>query len=536
MIKKLASRLLGESVVSSAPIVRGVALSYADLFVSIAVSIALTPVILHHLGQSAYGLWAVFGSVVGYFGLFGFGMNSATVKYTAEYHAKSDLQALSRLVSTMVLGIAGIGLAIIVISFGLLPWIPRIFHLPASLVATGQIAFVLMASNVALGLVAGTFNNVIYGFQRVDVIRTFGIVQSVVNLCLTLLFLRWGFGLVGVVLASSAALFMLLFLSLVFLYKSKYRIAIRPSCANLQTLKEIAPYSFRSFILGLTATVLYRTDNIVIGIFLTVAAVAPYSIAYKLSYLGAMVMFRISTTLFPTFTRLYTLGSMDGLRSLYLKTARLSMTIVVPFALILVLAGRGIIDLWVGDTNFVGQSVLVVLVLMNFIHASSGPAAQLLQAVGKNKEFTYSATVNAVLNLGLSIFLCLRMGVIGVALGTLIAHLLTDTWVVTWLACRYISLPLKTYFFKSILPPLLAGVPAVLITSFLFARFLGRGLASVSLETLSIVGIYLVTALIFERVPLWRIEAVPAGMSVLAGDEPAGRRMATGESDVSSRP
>lgn len=39
MIRKLASRLLGENAVRSAPIVRGVALSYGNLFVAIVIDI-----------------------------------------------------------------------------------------------------------------------------------------------------------------------------------------------------------------------------------------------------------------------------------------------------------------------------------------------------------------------------------------------------------------------------------------------------------------------------------------------------------------
>ena len=308
-------------------------------FVSISATLLLTPVILRYIGQSAYGLWATFGSVIGYFGLFDFGMNYATVKYTAEFRARADTQALTRLISTMVVGIACVGLAIITVSFGVLPLIPKMFHLDASLVSTAQIAFAIMASNVALGLVGVTFNNVIYGFQRVDVIKSFGIIQSVINFGLTLLLLRRGFGLIGVVLASGVAVFTVLSLSLIFLYRSNYGFTVRPRFAEMRTLKAIAPYSLRSFILGLTAQVIYRTDNIVIGVFLTIAAVAPYSIAYKLCFLGAMVMFKVSDTLFPTFTRLYTLGDIDGLRSLYLRTLRLAMCIIVPFALILVFAG-----------------------------------------------------------------------------------------------------------------------------------------------------------------------------------------------------
>jgi O-antigen/teichoic acid export membrane protein len=475
-IRKLASRLLGEDVVSSAPIVRGVALSYAYLLVSLIATILLTPVILRYIGQSAFGLWATFGSVVGYFGLLDFGMNSASVKYTAEYLAKSDKRALSGLVSTILFGVGIIGAIIIVISFGLMASIPRLFHLPSTLMSTGQAAFVIMGSNVALGLAASALNGVIYGFQRIDVIKTFGIIQTSVNACLTLLFLRWGFGLIGVVLATTAAVLTLLLLALSFMRKNRRGIAMHWQHVRISTLREIAPYSFRSFILGLTAQVLYRTDNIVIGIFLAVAAVTPYSIAYKLCFLGVIVMYKIGDTLFPTFTRLYTSRDMDGLRSLYVRTARIAMTIMVPFAFTLVLAGRQLINLWVGDKNFVGMSVLLVLVAMDFIHATAGPAGQVLQAIGKNKEFTYSAIADAALNLTLSIILCQHIGLLGVALGTLIAHVCTDTWVVIWLACKYIALPVRTYLTQGILLPVLSALPAAAIVWGLFRNPSGHGL------------------------------------------------------------
>ena len=68
-------------------IIRGVQANYLYLFISSMLALVLTPILVRYLGQAAYGLWAAFGSVIGYFGLLNFGMGTATTKYTAEYIA-----------------------------------------------------------------------------------------------------------------------------------------------------------------------------------------------------------------------------------------------------------------------------------------------------------------------------------------------------------------------------------------------------------------------------------------------------------------
>jgi O-antigen/teichoic acid export membrane protein len=110
------------------------------------------------------------------------------------------------------------------------------------------------------------------------------------------------------------------------------------------------------------------------------------------------------------------------------------------------------------------MNVLLVLVFMDFLHAFGTPAGLLLQAVGKNKAFMFSEMLNAGLNLLLSIILVRRIGLVGVALGTLIASACTSSWIVPLLACKHTRLPVKRYLLSGILPPLLAGIPAGVIT------------------------------------------------------------------------
>jgi O-antigen/teichoic acid export membrane protein len=453
-------------------IIRGIYLNYLYLFVGLILSFLLTPIILRYLGQTAYGLWVVFGSVVGYFGLLDFGINTATIKYTAEYRARNEQENVNKYISTILVVFIFIGVFIIVVCFGLTPFIPSLFNIPKDLIPLGQIAFLIMGLNVALGLLGATFGNMIYGYQRVDVWKIFGIIQAIANASFAIIFLRLGFGLIGVVVASLSSVLILIILYLLFIHYSNYAIVIHPKLANVNMLKKIAPYSIRSFVLSLTSQVLYYTDNIVIGIFLGASLVTIYSIAYKLCFFATYMFSIITQTIFPTFTRLYTIEDIDGLESLYLKTVKISVVIMVPIGLFLGFFGRSFINLWVGEENFVGINVLLVLISMDFLHSFGTPAGLLLQAVGKNKAFMFSEMLNSSLNLLLSIILVKRIGLVGVALGTLIASACTSSWIVPLLACKYTRVPVKRYLLSGILPPLLAGIPVAAITWLFIQDFL----------------------------------------------------------------
>ena len=439
-------------------IVRGIIVTYFHYAASFTSILIVTPIILQHVGQSAYGIWAIFSSMVGYFMLCSFGINTAIAKYTAEYRALNDIERLNKLVSTSVAFLLFICFFMILLVLALLPFIPGIFHIHEDLISEAKIAFLIMGINSALMLLGGVAQNIIYGYQRVDIWKACSMIFVVLNACLTVLFLYLGFGLVGVATASIASTLVLISLYLIFLHFAGYGITVRTRLVDLKIFKEIAPYSIRTFILGGTSQLLYFTDYIVIGIFLGAISVTPYEIVYKLCFLVTYLFSAISTVFFPRFSSLHALGDLEKLRELYLWITKISVAIIMPLVLFLLFFGQSFINLWVGPENFAGMGVLIVLILMDILHAVGTPAGLLLQGIGKNRRFVYSELVNAGLNLIISIILIQKIGILGVALGTLIAHALTSTWFIPAIACKFVKLPVRKYILTSIIPPVLSGI------------------------------------------------------------------------------
>jgi O-antigen/teichoic acid export membrane protein len=356
-----------------------------------------------------------------------------------------------------------------------------------------------MVVNTVLMIVGAMFGNILYGYQRVDLWKICVMIQLLVNMALTVLFLYLGFGLVGVACASILGTGVMSVLYLFFIYHGgRYGLAVSYRLANLRMLKEIMPYSIRSFVLGITSQVLYFTDNIVIGVILGSGTVALYSIAYRLCFLVTYVFSVISTTLFPRFSNLYALGRIEELRVLFLRVTKISVGIMTPLAICLFLYGKQFIGLWVGNENFIGMKVISVLIIMDFFHAFGTTPGLLLQGIGKNQVFMFSETVNAVLNIVVSIILVKQVGAVGAAIGTLAAHILTSCWVVPLLACRYVGLSIPQYLKAGIIPPLLMGVPTVGLVLLLQDRlFMPDNYISLGLNSLIVITCYAVIYVFF---------------------------------------
>jgi O-antigen/teichoic acid export membrane protein len=64
--------------------------NYVGQGFELALGFLLTPVVLHFLGRTDYGLWSLVGPVVAYGTLLDFGISSTVTKHIAEYEARES--------------------------------------------------------------------------------------------------------------------------------------------------------------------------------------------------------------------------------------------------------------------------------------------------------------------------------------------------------------------------------------------------------------------------------------------------------------
>jgi O-antigen/teichoic acid export membrane protein len=437
---------------------RGILFNYLYLGAGFVWVFLLTPVILRHLGSEEYGFWAILTSVVTYLTMFNFGLNTAVAKYAAEYMAKERRQDLDALVSTTAVAMSILGGVTLLVCFVISPLVPRLFGLSDSLMSTGKIAFIITALNVCVMLLWGIFGNALYGLQRVDLWMLLRTAHLLFCSALIVVFLKLGWGLVGVVSAMTVSHVAMLVGFLTILSRRPYGVRCQYRLASFGMLREIAPFSIRTFVLGLCNCLTNYKDYVLIGLLLGSAMVTPYEVIYKVCFQATYIFSAVSSTLFPKFAEMYAKGDCTRLRNAYMRLAKLSLAIMVPISLCLLICGKTFIGLWVGPENFAGNGVLVALVVMGILHSIGTPTVSVIQSIGRNKLITRSEVVNAVLAVVLSVILLKQYGLVGVALGTLFANLATSTWVLIYSVHKYIGVDVKQYLVRSLIPPMLAGI------------------------------------------------------------------------------
>src|SRR5687767_11973296 len=90
----------------------------------------MQPFLVHHLGDTVFGVWVLIGSLAGYLGLLDFGLTPATVKYVAEHRARNDQAAINRLVSGGLVVFSVLGAFVLVLSGILALYFDSFFRTP----------------------------------------------------------------------------------------------------------------------------------------------------------------------------------------------------------------------------------------------------------------------------------------------------------------------------------------------------------------------------------------------------------------------
>ena len=109
----------------------------AFLYVA-AIGFFLSPIVVNSLGSTAYGVWSLLVTVVGYLGLLDFGVRGAVTRYIAHHHAAADHESSSLIATAAIVLFGAMGVLAILISCGLSWLAPVAFHIPAELLPEAQ--------------------------------------------------------------------------------------------------------------------------------------------------------------------------------------------------------------------------------------------------------------------------------------------------------------------------------------------------------------------------------------------------------------
>jgi len=490
-------------------IFKNVGSSWFSLGLNIVVGIFLSPFILHHLGDDAFGLWVLIFSITGYYGLFDLGIRSSIIRYVAKYSAIAQNDELNRLINTAFFTYSGIGAVAILVTLTASFYVGNIFRISGGSLHTARLLFLMVGTAVALGFPLGIFGGILEGLQKFYVLNINSMSSALVRALLIVIALRHGRGLLTVALITvSLPLITAMVNATVVLNVLPLRFRLRNICR--ESLRRIVSYSGTTFLVIVASRLRFKTDAMVIGTFVTSAAITYFTIGSRLVDYAGDVVDGMAQVFSPMSSQRDATGDLAGLRKIFVAGNRACALVIFPMTAILIILGKSVIEAWVGK-RYIATSypVLLILVIPSTLMLAQSASTKILYGMAKHRSLAIIVLLEGGANLFLSIFLVRRFGILGDAAGTAIPLLCTTLFFLPRHLCRVLQMRVGVYVREAFLLPVTLCTPLVAVLLLMRHWFVAHNYFQLAIQLLIGGAVYGLGLLwIIRTRKVWQVEGI----------------------------
>jgi O-antigen/teichoic acid export membrane protein len=471
-------------------ILKNVGSTWSALAINVVVGIVLSPFILHHLGDVAYGIWVIIFAATGYYGLFDLGIRSSIIRYVSKYTATNDREKLAQFVNTALFTYTGIGVVSMVLTALISSSVEHIFKIPPEMHAQARLLFLMVGASVSISFPLGVFGGMLEGLQRFDVLQWTNIGTTLARAALIFYFLNRGYGLLTVALITVGLPIVASILrGVVIFHLCPVPVGLR--YVDRASFGQMANYGATTFVAMIAGRLRFRTDELVLGAMMSAVAVTYFNIGSRIVDYAAEFVGALAQVFVPMSSQSEATGNLDRVRKIYIAGNRACAFIMLPLTAILIVLGKHIIRIWVG-ARYIPHSypVLIVMLIPFALMMSQAASGRVLFGLGKHQTWAAITMIEGIANLILSIALVPPLGIIGDALGTAIPLSFTYLVFMPRHLKKQIGVPIGTFWREAYTLPILLTLPLVAVLWLANRFFYPRNLIQLALEVLVASSIY----------------------------------------------
>jgi len=410
----------------------GTASGYGTPIVSMIVALISVPISLHYFGPVRYGIWVVFSSVIAYLNVSNLGITTAAAVLTAKASEPFEQWAVLRRSLFLLLISSVVVLSVVLGITHFYPsWVAALGKVPANLQGEAAEAGIAIAILFLLNLPLTVFSAGFTGRQKVywqQFYVSLTTIAGLVALILTVFLLKGN--LVTLALFTGMArLFVSIACASHFLFtNSELRQKFDKPISKEFSTNSIFTSGIRFLIIGIAATVVWSTDNLVISHFLGAEMVTPYAVTFRLFTMGFLIFTAANGALWPMYGRSAGRNQWEWVQRTYNHAVHLLPILGGLLWVGGIAFAKEIIDLWAGPEAYGGLLVVIALGGYGYTLSLVNSHATILSALNRTKNMVIYGWLEAAFNLGISLALVSVLGIGGVALGTFLGALLTVFW------------------------------------------------------------------------------------------------------------
>lgn len=458
--------------------------------VNMLVLILMTPYIIDKLGMDNFGLWCLLFSMIGFFSLLEFGMATAVVKCVAEHNSSNDHRERNEILSTYGAWYLCIMLISLLLAYFLAPNLGNLFSLSEEIVSVSFTLFWLLAVRTFIVVLPlSLYRSILFGAGFIFELSSIQILTTLIYAVLSVTFLYLGYGIIYLAIANLLSVIIEHVFYVAYAYKRLDKLHVHPANVRFRHLKNTLSFSIAALFIQIAVMVHIKMDPVLIKLYLPLSAVALYGIALKITENYVILLKQIANVLTPVICHYWINNQLAEIRQLFESGIKHMLGLSMLISICLACSAEPLITLWLG-TDFAGAAPsLIVLCLSVTILAPQLIAATLLMMTGNHKTLALAAVVGVIINILASILLIKPLGIVGVAMGTLIAGLCVDIIIIGMAARKVLQLSHKEFFNESVFPCLIPSL--VLLGSQLVFGNVYPSVGLIELITMNLGGVLL---------------------------------------------
>lgn len=444
----------------------GVVLQYIQLALNILIQLIYTPIILRILGDTEYGIYNIVFSTISYLSLLSLGFGASYLRYYSK--SIGDKNEIARLNGLYLLVFFVIGIIALIAGLFLVlnsGWFFNESYTENDL-RIAKVLMIVLTINMAISFPASVFNSYITSQEKFIFQRAVNMGKTVIGPAISIVFLLFGYGSIGMVLATTIISILVDITNIFFCFK-KIEMKISFKNVPVRLLRDIFMFSAFIAINQIIEQVNWETDKIILGKLINGTAVAVYAVGANINTMFKSFSNAVSSVFIPKIYQIVNENDSDTnrkLTELFIRVGRVQWFILCFIFSGFVFFGNYFVSLWAGIDYSNGYYVAVLLMLGALIPLTQNLGIEIQRAKNQHRFRSIIYLIMAFINVGMSIGFALMWGEIGTALGTTISLLIANVGIMNVYYHKKIKINMIKFWrellttLPSMIVPIIVGV------------------------------------------------------------------------------
>lgn len=322
------------------------------------VALLCIPLLVAALGVDRFGVLGLAWVVMGYFGMFDFGLGVSTTRLVAQGRESQDLRTLmlNSLLLHAALGLLG-GAAFAALT----SWLAtRAFEVPPELVGETALALYWLAASVPAIVISAALRGMLEGLHRFDIVNLVRIPASIVNFAGPVIALQFTDGLPAAVAVIAIARYLVV---LAYAAACLRLLPAKNGKTRLESalLLHLASYGGWLTVSNFVNPLIIVSDRFVVAAAVSVAAVAYYVTPYEIITKTWIISGSVLGALFPVLSATAA-NNPAALRGICRQAEVVLLCLAAPVVAVFLCGSDLLLELWLGPA-FRAQSTVVAQLL-----------------------------------------------------------------------------------------------------------------------------------------------------------------------------